>query len=84
MDDYQTEYKEMLEKPLEEIKEDVFFRANNFEAEEWYGDLQLYLAIGVCRPDPDSVTKVQKALKILGYQTQTQEINGGLYIVPQK
>lgn len=84
MKDHQAEYKEMLEKPLDEIKEDAFFRVDSLEAEEWYGDLQLYLAIEVCRPKPDSVTTVQKVLKILGFQTQIQDVDGALYIVPQE
>lgn len=35
MHDFETEYKELFEKPLEEIREDIFFRADNFENEKW-------------------------------------------------
>ena len=83
MYDFETEYKELFEKPLEKIREDIFFRADNFENEKWYGDLQMYLAIGICKPDRDSVTDLQKALKILGYPTRTRENDGELFLVPQ-
>ena len=84
MYDFETEYKELFEKPLEEIREDIFFRADNFENEKWYGDLQMYLAIGICKPDRDSVADLQKALKILGYPTRTRENDGELFLVPQR
>ncbi len=84
MYDFETEYKELFEKSLEEIREDIFFRADNFENEKWYGDLQMYLAIGICKPDRDSVTDLQKALKILGYPTRTRENDGELILVPQR
>ncbi len=38
--DFETEYRRIFETPLEEIKEDIFFRADNFENEKWYGDLR--------------------------------------------
>ena len=41
MYDFETEYRRIFETPLEEIKEDIFFRADNFENEKWYGDLFL-------------------------------------------
>ncbi len=84
MYDFETEYRRIFETPLEEIKEDIFFRADNFENEKWYGDLQMYLAIGVCKPDRESVPDLQKALKILGYPTQTRENDGELFLVPQR
>lgn len=84
MYDFETEYRELFEKPLEEIREDIFFRADNFENEKWYGDLQMYLTIGICKPDRDSVTDLQKALKILGYPTRTRENDGELFLVPQR
>ena len=55
MYDFEAEYRRIFETPLEQIKEDMFFRADNFEKERWYGDLQMYLAIGVCKPDRDCV-----------------------------
>lgn len=84
MYDFETEYRRIFETPLEEIKEDIFFRVDNFENETWYGDLQMYLAIGVCKPDRGSVSDLQKALKILGCPTQTREIDGDLFLVPQR
>lgn len=62
-------YQEELNKPLEEIKEDIFFRADNFAEEEWYEDVLLYTRIGVCKPKPEHVETVQKALKVLGFPT---------------
>ena len=41
---------DILNKPLAEITEDPFFRADNFENEPWYDDFQMYLHIGVCQP----------------------------------
>lgn len=84
MYDFETEYRRIFETPLEEIKEDIFFRVDNFENETWYGDLQMYLAIGVCKPDRGSVPDLQKALKVLGYSTQTREIDGELFVIPQR
>ena len=84
MYDFETEYRRIFETPLEEIKEDIFFRADNFENEAWYGDLQMYLAIGVCKPDRGSVPDLQKALKVLGCPTRTREIDGDLFLVPQR
>ena len=66
MYDFEAEYRRIFETPLEEIKEDNFFRADNFQNEKWYGDLQMYLAIGVCKPDRESVSDLQKALKVMG------------------
>ena len=84
MYDFETEYRRIFETPLEEIKKDIFFRADNFENEKWYGDLQMYLAIGVCKPDRGSVPDLQKALKILGCPTRMREIDGDLFLVPQR
>jgi hypothetical protein len=82
--DFETEYRRIFETPLEEIKEDIFFRADNFEHEAWYGNLQMYLAIGVCKPDRGSVPDLQKALKVLGCPTQTREIDGEPFLIPQR
>ena len=35
-DEIVSEYRRELEKPLEEIREDPFFRADNFQEEPWY------------------------------------------------
>lgn len=84
MYDFETEYRRIFETPLEEIKEDIFFRVDNFENETWYGDLQMYLAIGVCKPDRGSVPDLQKALKVLGFSTRTRENDGELFLIPQR
>lgn len=84
MYDFEAEYRKIFETPLEEIKEDIFFRADNFENETWYGDLQMYLAIGICKPDRDSMPNLQKALKVLGYPTQTNERGEELFLIPQR
>ena len=39
MNDFEAEYRRIFETPLEQIKEDMFFRADNFEKERWYGGL---------------------------------------------
>ncbi len=84
MYDFEAEYRRIFETPLEEIREDIFFRADNFQDEKWYGDLQMYWAIGVCKPDRESVSGLQKALKVMGYPTQVRERGGQLYLVPQR
>lgn len=78
------EYGKLFETPLEEIREDIFFRADNFQREKWYEDLRMYLTIGVCQPDKESISDLQKALKILGYSTRTAERDGKPYLVPQR
>ena len=47
---FEDEYRELMEKPIEEIKEDIFFRMDNFQHEPWYGEFELFLAAGVCQP----------------------------------
>lgn len=75
-------YQEELQKPLEEIKEDMFFRTDNFENEEWYQDIQLYTRIGMCQPKPEHMETVQKALKILGFYTHVAKRDGRNYLLP--
>ena len=42
MDDTRNEVcRKVLETPLEDIREDVFFRADNFQDEPWYGEFQI-------------------------------------------
>ena len=84
MYDFEAEYRGLFEKPLEEIEQDIFFRADNFQNEKWYGELQIYLAIGICQTDRDCASDLQKALKVLGYPTQAKERNGRLFVVPQR
>lgn len=81
-DEIVSEYRRELEKPLEEIREDPFFRADNFQEEPWYGAFLLYTRIGVCQPAPEHVLKVQKALKMMGYPTHTSERGGKVYVMP--
>lgn len=69
---------------MEEIKQDIFFRADNFQHEDWYGDFMIYMNIGVCQPLPKHSLEVQKALKIMGYKTLITEHDGKTYIVPEK
>lgn len=84
MNDFEAEYRRIFEMPLEQIREDMFFRADNFEKERWYGDLQMYLAIGVCKPDRGCVADLQKALKVLGYNTRISENDGEPFLLPQR
>ena len=84
MNGFEAEYRRIFETPLEQIKEDMFFRADNFEKESWYGDLQMYLAIGVCKPEKDCVANLQKALKVLGYPTRISENDGEPFLLPQR
>ena len=42
---FEAEYRGLFEKPLEEIQQDIFFRADNFQNEKWYGELQMELRI---------------------------------------
>lgn len=84
MNGFEAEYRRIFETPLEQIREDMFFRADNFEKERWYGDLQMYLAIGVCKPDRDCVADLQKALKVLGFPTRISENDGEPFLLPQR
>ena len=81
--DHDRAYREEFKKPLEEIKEDIFFRADNFEGEAWYGDLMLYMRIGVCQPEQEHIPELQKALKIMGYHTHIMENGEKPYLVPE-
>ena len=44
----------------------------------------MYLAIGVCKPDRECVADLQKALKVLGYNTRISENNGEPFLLPQR
>lgn len=77
----QDEYRELMAKPIGEIKEDIFFRADNFRDELWYGDFQMYMAIGVCQPPEEHALQVRKALKIMGFPTHTTIRDGKTYIL---
>ena len=75
-------YYEMMAKPIDEIREDIFFRYDNFRDEPWYEDFQMYLAIGVCVPQEEHALQVRKALKVMGYATHTSQRNGQTYVLP--
>ena len=75
-------YKTALSKPLDEIREDIFLRADAFEDAPWYEDFQLYTRIGTCCPKGEHAAELQKALKMMGYPTHTAERNGKTYILP--
>jgi hypothetical protein len=75
-------YREELRKPLDEIKEDIFFRADSFQKETWYGDFSNYIRLGICQPSPGHALEIQKALKIMGYSTRTSKNKGKIYILP--
>jgi len=52
---------------------DPFLRTDNFQNEPWYGQLQLFLAIGVCEVPDAHVEEIRSALRKLGYETRTSE-----------
>lgn len=76
MYDFKIEYHRIFETPLEQTRVDMFFRADNFERESCYGDLQMYLAIGVYEPDRECVPDLQKGLKVLVFSTCIKENDG--------
>lgn len=78
----QDECRVLLEKPLEEIREDIFFRPDNFQEEPWYDDFQMFLAIGVCQPLEEHALHVRKGLKVMGFDTRATIRDGKTYIVP--
>ena len=79
---FQDEYRELMAKPIDEIRPDNFFRPDNFQDEPWYGDFQMYMAIGVCQPPKEHIMEVRKALKIMGYGTHTTVRDGKVCVVP--
>jgi len=80
----QNECRELMEKPIEEIREDIFFRPDNFQDEPWYGEFRLFLAIGVCQPPEEYILQVRKALKVMGFITHTSVREGRTCILPGK
>lgn len=73
---------ELFAMPIEEISHDPLFRVDNFQDEKWYGDLKMFLSIGICSTTKRKTEEVQKALKVLGYSTHTQEKDGKVFILP--
>ena len=51
---------ELFAKPIEEITHDPFFRVDNFKDEKWYGDLKMFLSIGICSTTKESPMKCKK------------------------
>lgn len=82
MENNKNRYDGLFEKSLDEIKEDIFFRPENFKDEKWYGDFRMFLAIGTCTPAKESLSEVQKALKIMGFLTHPKEHDGKNFLVP--
>jgi len=81
MYDFNEEYKNLFETPIEEIQEKPFFRTDNFCGESWYGDLCIYTMLGVCSPQREDVPNLRKALKVLGYQTKAVNSPDGIFLV---
>ena len=79
---FQDEYRALMAKPIEVIREDIFFRPDNFQEEPWYGEFQMFLAIGVCQPPEEYALQVRKALKVMGFLTHTAVREGKTYILP--
>ena len=80
--DFQNEYCKLMAKPIDKISEDIFFRPDNFRGEPWYGDFQMYMAIGICQPAAEYTLQVRKALKVMGYATHTTIRDGKTYVLP--
>lgn len=78
----QDECRELLAKPIEAIREDIFFRPDNFRDEPWYEEFQIFLAIGVCQPPEEHALQIRKALKVMGFLTHTASREGKAYIFP--
>lgn len=75
-------YETALEKPLEEITEDIFLRAEAFEDAPWYGEFLFFTRIGMCQTKPEHIEAVRKALKMMGYPTHTVKHDEGIFILP--
>lgn len=78
----QDECRKLLAKPIEAIREDIFFRPDNFRDEPWYEEFQIFLAIGVCQPPEEHALQIRKALKVMGFLTHTTSREGKTYILP--
>lgn len=74
--------RELLAMPIEKIREDIFFRSDNFQEEPWCDEFQMYLAIGVCQPPEEYALQVRKALKVMGFLTHTKIREGKTFIFP--
>lgn len=79
---FQEEYRELMAKPIDAIKPDIFFRPDNFRDEPWYDDFQMYMAIGVCQPQEEHVLPIRKALKVMGLPTHSASRDGKMFVLP--
>ena len=79
---FEDEYLDLMAKPIDEIKEDIFFRSDNFQEEPWYGDFHMYMTIGVCQPPEEYALQIRKALKVMGLATHTAIRDGKTYVLP--
>ena len=79
---FEDEYRKLRERPIEEIREHIFFRMDNFQHEPWYGEFELFLVAGICQPLEKHALQVRKALKVMGYDTHTVSRDSRTYILP--
>jgi|GEM_PF-2174446 len=49
---------------------DPFFRTDIFQNKPWYGELRIFLAIGVCEVPDKYVGEIRSALRKLGHETR--------------
>lgn len=69
---------------LDSIKgEDIFLRPDAFDGFSWYGQLRVFLSIGICKVTEREVEEIRKALLGLGYQTRTRvkPDEPGVYVI---
>lgn len=79
---FRDEYRRLMEKPIEEIREGIFFRLGNFQNEPQCGDFQICMTGDVCQSPEERVLRVRKALKVMGCDTHTVNRDGRTYILP--
>ena len=72
---------EEFEELLAKIGEEVFWGAGNLDGQTGHKELMPYMENGIRKPCPSNVSEVQKALKIMGYDTHTLENGGKPYLM---
>lgn len=77
-----NQYRDIMKKPIEKIQPDIFFHADNFRDEPWYGEFLLFTKIGICEAPKEYIMPLRKALKIAGYTTHAVEKDQKIYILP--
>lgn len=50
---------------------DIFFRKDNYRAEEWYGEFLIFNSIGVCCVPDEQVFEIREALARFGFDAYT-------------